>query len=100
MFIEVARHFITVLAVWLNLVTPEDLRTAPRAVVPGLSGRSSWIPRASNLLGVYTHAHRSASMALRKQKKYNWKETNLAYFGSELEKQARQQNHWITFSTY
>ena len=29
-------------------------------------------------------------MALRKQKKYNWKETNLAYFGSELEKQARQ----------
>ena len=28
-------------------------------------------------------------MALRKQKKYNWKETNLAYFGSELEKKAR-----------
>ena len=26
-------------------------------------------------------------MALRKQKKYNWKETNLAYFGSDLEKQ-------------
>lgn len=25
-------------------------------------------------------------MALRKQKKYNWKETNLAYFGSDLEK--------------
>lgn len=30
-------------------------------------------------------------MALRKQKKYNWKETNLAYFGSELEKQVRLQ---------
>lgn len=28
--------------------------------------------------------------ALKKQKKYNWKETNLAQFGSELEKQVRQ----------
>ena len=27
--------------------------------------------------------------ALKKQKKYNWKETNLAQFGSELEKQVR-----------
>lgn len=27
---------------------------------------------------------------LRKQKKYNWKETNLAYFGSELEKQIKK----------
>jgi len=25
-------------------------------------------------------------MALRKQKKYNWKETNLEFFGSDLEK--------------
>ena len=30
---------------------------------------------------------RGAMAGLRKQKKYNWKETNLAYFGSELEKQ-------------
>jgi len=28
--------------------------------------------------------------ALRKQKKYNWKETNLALFGSELEKQVKK----------
>ena len=28
--------------------------------------------------------------ALRKQKKYNWKETNLALFGSELEKQVKE----------
>ncbi len=28
----------------------------------------------------------SLVMALRKQKKYNWKETNLEFFGSDLEK--------------
>ena len=26
---------------------------------------------------------------LKKQKKYNWKETNLAYFGSDLEKKVK-----------
>ena len=34
--------------------------------------------------------------ALRKQKKYNWKETNLALFGSELEKQVMEScERWI-----
>ena len=33
---------------------------------------------------------RYAMAALKTQKKYNWKETNLAQFGSELEKQVRQ----------
>ena len=31
--------------------------------------------------------------ALKKQKKYNWKETNLAQFGSELEKQVSRHVH-------
>ena len=34
--------------------------------------------------------------ALKKQKKYNWKETNLAQFGSELEKQVRQVQSQVT----
>ena len=43
----------------------------------------------STRTAIYDIAFSNGMAALKKQKKYNWKETNLAQFGSELEKQVR-----------
>ena len=46
-----------------------------RASIPENNVSAEYIPHAMNM-----------AAGLRKHKKYNWKETNLAFFGSDLEK--------------
>lgn len=47
------------------------------------------LPERAKYTYSYAIAFSNGMAALKKQKKYNWKETNLAQFGSELEKQVR-----------
>ena len=47
------------------------------------------LPERAKYTHSYDIAFSNGMAALKKQKKYNWKETNLAQFGSELEKQVR-----------
>ena len=47
------------------------------------------LPERAKYTYSYDIAFSNGMAALKKQKKYNWKETNLAQFGSELEKQVR-----------